>query len=77
MALLYIRFNKTRGEPDRGTFDHVWRVFEGEKEYLVKNVKIDIPSFGAKTGEDWSICCEGTLRLDRETSTAIIEGTPP
>jgi hypothetical protein len=24
--------------------------------------------------EDWNIVCEGTLSIDRETSTAIIEG---
>ena len=68
-----IRFNKTRGMPNRGTMDHVWRVFEGEKEYLVKNVRINVPSWGAKTGDDWSICCEGAMTLDRDTSTAIID----
>ena len=31
-----IRFNKTRGQPGRGSIDHVWRIFEnGKKEYLV------------------------------------------
>lgn len=73
MSEFKIRFNKTRGQKGRGTMDHVWRVFEDEKEYLVKNVKINVPSYGAKTGEDWSICCSGTLTLDRETSTAIID----
>ena len=68
-----IRFNKTRGMPNRGTFDHVWRVFEDDKEYLLKNVRINVPSWGAKTGEDWSICCEGTMTIDRDTSTAIID----
>ena len=68
-----IRFNKTRGMPNRGTMDHVWRVFEGEKEYLVKNVRINVPSWGAKTGDDWSICCEGVMTLDRDISTAIID----
>ena len=73
MATIHIRFNKSRGMPGRGTMDHVWRVFEDEKEYVLKNVQIHVPSWGAKTGEDWSICCEGTLRLERNTSTAIIE----
>ena len=72
MSKFYIRFNKSRGMVNRGTLDHVWRVFEDEKEYLVKNVEINVPSYGAKTGEDWSICCEGTLVINRETSTAII-----
>lgn len=73
MSEIYIRFNKSRGLPNRGTLDHVWRVFEDDKEYLVKNVRINVPSYGDKTGEDWSICCEGKLTLDRTTSTAIID----
>lgn len=72
MSEFMIRFNKSRGQEGRGTVDHVWRVFENEKEYLVKNVKINVPSYGAKTGEDWSICCSGSLTIDRDTSTAII-----
>lgn len=73
MAKICIRFNKSRGLPGRGSLDHVWRVFEDDKEYLVKNVEIGVPSRGEKTGSDWSICCEGALRLDRGTSTAIVE----
>lgn len=72
MAEFMIRFNKSRGLPGRGTEDHVWRVFEDDKEYLVKNVRIEVPSYGAKTGEDWSICCSGQLVLDRANSTATI-----
>ena len=75
MAKFMIRFNKNRGKPGRGTEDHVWRVFEDNKEYVVKNVQIDVPSYGAKTGHDWSICCEGILHLDRATSTATIGTT--
>jgi hypothetical protein len=52
--------------------DHVWRVFEDGKEYLTKNVEINVPCRGEKTGNDWSIVCDGTLTLDREKSTAII-----
>jgi hypothetical protein len=72
MSEYIIRYNKTRGQPGRGTDDHVWRVFEDGKEYLFKNVRINVPSWGAKTGMDWSICCEGTMEIDRETSTATI-----
>lgn len=72
MAEFMIRFNKSRGLPGRGTEDHVWRIFEDDKEYLVKNVRIEVPSYGAKTGEDWSICCSGQLVLDRANSTATI-----
>lgn len=67
-----IRFNKTRGQPNRGTIEHVWRIFEGKKEYLVKHVNINVPSFSERTDEDWNIACEGILTFDRETSTAII-----
>jgi len=70
-----IRFNKTRGQPGRGTLDHVWRVFEDhKKEYLFKNVKINVPSYSEKESisDDWNISCEGTLVIDKETSTAII-----
>jgi len=72
--MIYVRFNKSRGQPGRGTADHVWRVFDGPKEYVVKNVRINVPSWGAKTGDDWSICCEGRLLIDRNISTITIEG---
>ena len=73
MAQFHIRYNKTRGEINRGTLEHVWRVFRDEKEYLCKNVIINVPSYGANTGGDWSICCEGEMKIDRETSTITIE----
>ena len=68
-----IRFNKTRGLPGRGTVDHVWRVFEDGKEYLLKNVQINVPSWSERDGEDWNIACNGTMTIDRSTSTAVIE----
>jgi hypothetical protein len=54
--------------------DHVWRVFEGEKEYLFKNLDITVPvkSEKDKNGSDYNITCIGYLKADRETSTAII-----
>jgi len=69
-----IRFNKTRGQEGRGTIDHCWRVFEDGKEYLFKNVEINIPCKSEKdpNGQDWNFVCEGTMMIDRETSTAII-----
>jgi len=69
-----IRFNKSRGQPNRGTPEHVWRVFEGEKEYLVKHFKVEVPTYSEKeaNSEDWNLCYEGTLKLDRETSTATL-----
>jgi hypothetical protein len=70
--MICVRYNKTRGQAGRGSVDHVWRVFEDSKEYVVKNVKINVPSWGAKTGEDWSICCEGVVTVDKKTSTITI-----
>jgi hypothetical protein len=72
-----IRFNKSRGQPGRGTPEHVWRVFEnGEngKEYLFKHLEINVNSRSkqSENGEDWNIYCEGILTINRETSTAII-----
>lgn len=72
MNKFLIRFNKTRGQAGRGSLKHVWRVFENDKEYLFKHVKINVPSWDEQTGEDWSIACVGELIIDRETSTAII-----
>lgn len=69
-----IRFNKSRGTPGRGTPAHVWRVFADSKEYLAKHVYIDVPSHTEKEGdsEDWNIVCEGTLLIERSTSTIRI-----
>lgn len=72
MAHFLIRFNKSRGNTGRGTVDHVWRVFEDNKEYLVKHVNINVPSYSERTNEDWNIACDGTLTIDRENSIAII-----
>ena len=69
-----IRFNKTRGQPGRGSVDHVWRVFENGKEYLFKNLDITVPVKSEKdpNGADYNICCKGFMHIDRETSTAVI-----
>jgi hypothetical protein len=70
----YIRYNKSAGEPGRGTLDHKWRVFEGEKEYLFKNFKVNVPCHSEMARGDWNLACEGRLVIDKDTSTAIIEG---
>ena len=69
-----IRFNKSRGQIGRGTMDHVWRVFEEDKEYLFKHFVVNVPTYSEKEkdSEDWNLVCEGTMTIDRETSTAII-----
>ena len=68
-----IRYNKSRGMPGRGTMQHVWRLFEGDKEYLVKHLSIQVPCHDEQAHGEWNIACDGTLELDRETSTAIIK----
>jgi hypothetical protein len=72
MSHFLIRFNKTKGQPGRGTIDHAWRVFADGKEYLFKHVEINVPSYSERTGEDWNIACDGELTIDRENSIAII-----
>lgn len=69
-----IRFNKSRGQPGRGTMDHVWRVFENDKEFLFKHLDISVPIKSEKdaNGVDYNICCQGFMEIDRDTSTAII-----
>ena len=72
-----IRFNKTRGQPGRGTVDHVWRVFENGQEYLAKHVKINVPCYDEVTvngagGDDWNFACEGYMTVEVETATVII-----
>jgi hypothetical protein len=73
MKKYLIRFNQSRGQQGRGTPEHVWRVFEGEKEYLFKHLNIQVPVDDEQTGEVWNIRCYGTLTIDKETSTAIIK----
>jgi hypothetical protein len=72
-----IRFNKSRGQAGRGTIDHVWRVFENDKEYLFKNFKLNVFSESQKetNGEDWNVVCQGFMSIDKKTSTATINNT--
>lgn len=77
-----IRFNKSRGHTGRGSKDHAWRIFENDKEYIVKHFKLELlqchdeMSGDGRGGDDWNICCYGYMTLDRETSTAIIKSYP-
>lgn len=74
-----IRFNKSRGQAGRGTVDHVWRVFENDKEYLFKHFQINVPAVSKKedVSEDWNLFCQGYMTIDRENSIAIINKNPP
>jgi hypothetical protein len=69
-----IRFNQSRGQTGRGTPEHVWRVFENEKEYLFKHFVLNVPSSSERDGtsENWNVTCQGIMTIDRPTSTAII-----
>ena len=77
-----IRFNKSRGQPNRGSIEHVWRIFENDKEYIVKHFKLEMLechdefSGNGTSADDWNICCYGYMTLDKKTSTAIIKGYP-
>lgn len=68
-----IRFNKSRGEPGRGTKEHVWRVLQGDTELLARHVIIQVPSRSEQEGPDWNMVCEGSLLFFPDTDTAIIE----
>jgi hypothetical protein len=73
-----IRFNKSRGQPGRGTLEHVWRVFENGKEFLCKHIRIEVPCQDETSGDgnghdDWNFACEGYKYIDKETSTITIK----
>jgi hypothetical protein len=67
-----IRFNKSRGQPGRGTEEHVWRVFENGTEHLAKHVRIQVPSWSESDGPDWNIACQGNMLFFNDTDTAVI-----
>jgi len=49
-------------------------VFENGKEFLFKNLNITTPIKSEKdaNGIDYNIICKGYMKIDRDTSTAII-----
>jgi len=70
-----VRYNKSAGEPGRGTIDHKWRVFdETGKEWLCKNVRIQTVAWTAidDNGVDWNFEVEGTMIKEKSTSTIVI-----
>jgi hypothetical protein len=68
-----IRFNKARGQPGRGSEEHVWRVFENGKEILAKHVRIQVPSWSEASGPDWNIACTGNMLFFIDTDTVVIQ----
>jgi hypothetical protein len=70
-----IRYNKTAGQPNRGSVDHKWRVFdENGKEYICKEVEIYPPcrTEPDPNGNDWNIATHGTLEIIKPDSKIII-----
>lgn len=69
-----IRFNKSRGQIGRGTTEHVWRVFENDKEILARHVKIEVASWSEldSNGIDYNIVCFGIMLFFADTDTVVI-----
>lgn len=69
-----IRFNKARGQPNRGSLQHVWRVFENNQELLAKHVRICVPSWTEldSNGVDYNISCIGSMQFYTDTDTVVI-----
>lgn len=69
-----IRYNKSRGQPGRGSLLHVWRVFENGRETLAKHVIIETKSWTEldKNGQDYNIACYGKMLWFDDTDTVVI-----
>jgi hypothetical protein len=53
---------------------HVWRVFEGSREILAKNVRIETRSWTEldANGQDCNIACRGVMQFYEDTDTVVI-----
>ena len=69
-----IRFNKSQGQPGRGSVDQVWRLFENGREILARHVRIEVPSWTEldENGVDWNIACKGKMVFFDDTDTVVI-----
>jgi hypothetical protein len=70
-----IRYNKSAGEPGRGTTDHKWRVFdETGKEWICKSVWLLTTSHteADPNGHDWNLVTKGVMHINRADSTITI-----
>lgn len=60
-----IRFNTKHAGSDL-----VWRVFENNKKYLVKSVRINVPAWDEQSKEGsetkWNIACDGALTIEND-----------
>jgi hypothetical protein len=74
MSHYLIRFNKSAGQPGRGSPEHVWRVFEDGREYLARHVRILVPCWSEQSGPDWNMACNGRMIFYTDTDTVVITG---
>ena len=72
MSHYLIRFNKSAGQPGRGSPEHVWRVFEDGNEYLARHVRILVPCWSEQSGPDWNMACNGRMIFYTDTDTVVI-----
>jgi hypothetical protein len=72
MSYYLIRFNKSAGQPGRGSPEHVWRVFEDGNEHLARYVRILVPCWSEQSGPDWNMACNGRMIFYSDTDTAVI-----
>ena len=68
-----IRFNQSRGQPGRGTVEHVWRVLQGNNEWLARHVIIEVLSRSEQEGQNWNIVCDGDMLFFDDTDTVVIK----
>jgi len=70
-----VRYNKSAGQPGRGTELHKWRVFdETNKERLCKQVILKALAWTEQdpNGVDWNMVSEGDIHIDKENSIITI-----
>jgi hypothetical protein len=72
MSHYLIRFNKSAGQPGRGSPEHIWRVFEDGNEYLARHVRILVPCWSEQSGPDWNMACNGRMIFYTDTDTVVI-----
>jgi len=66
-----IRYNKTAGQPGRGTELHKWRVFdENNKERLCKQVILKALAWTEidPNGHDYNLVTDAEIEINREHS---------
>jgi hypothetical protein len=67
-----IRYNKSAGQPGRGTVDHKWRIFdENNKELLCKQVVLKTMAWSEMdpNGHDHNLVTDAQIEINRENST--------